>query len=128
MLHNSKAFSSFSTNDLRKAKEFYGSILGLDVAEEGEMGLRINLTSGGTVFIYPKQNHEPATFTVLNFSVEDIDKAVDRLAAKGIGLEKYEGFEHDEKGICRNSNPKNGPAAIAWFKDPAGNVIAILQE
>lgn len=127
MLRNSKAFSSFSTNDLTKTKAFYVNILGLDVVEEGEMGLRMNL-SGGTVFIYPKVNHAPANFTVLNFSVDDIDKVADALAAKGVVLERYEGFEYDEKGICRNNDPEKGPAAIAWFKDPTENIISILQE
>lgn len=128
MLRNSKAFSSFSTNDLKKAKKFYGEVLGLEVAEE-EMDLRINLASGGIIFIYPKENHEPATFTVLNFPVDNIDESVDDLVGKGVTFEQYEGFEQDEKGVCRNTDPGKGcPAAIAWFKDPAGNVISILQE
>lgn len=128
MLRNNKAFSSFSANDIRKAKEFYGNFLGLNIAEEGEMGLVLHLSSGGIVFIYPKVDHEPATFTVLNFAVDDIDKATDELFAKGIKLERYEGFELDQKGILRNNDPKKGPTAIAWFKDPAGNIISILQE
>jgi predicted enzyme related to lactoylglutathione lyase len=127
-LDSSRAFSSFSTNDLEEAKSFYGEVLGMDIEEEGKMGLRINLSSGGIVFIYPKEDHEPATFTVLNFPVDDIDKSVDILIEKGISLERYEGFEQDEKGVFRNSDPGRGPAAIAWFKDPSGNVISILQE
>lgn len=125
-IDSGKAFSSFSTNDLKKAKRFYGEVLGLDIREEGRMGLTVILSSGGRIFIYPKEDHEAATFTVLNFPVDDIDKSVDALIGKGIIFERYEGFEQDEKGIFRNSGP--GPAGIAWFKDPAGNVISVLQE
>jgi len=128
MFNKCNAFSSFSTNNLIEAKNFYQHTLGLEVTEEGEMGLNISLFSGASIFIYPKENHEPATFTVLNFIVKDIDKAVESLNSKGIAMERYEGFEYDERGIYRNSNPEKGPAAIAWFKDPAGNVLSILQE
>lgn len=123
MFKNAKAFSGFSTNDIHKAKEFYGETLGVEV-EMQEEGLGLHLAGGGEVFIYPKENHEPATFTVLNFPVDDIDKAVDDLMAKGIEFEQYEGdIETDEKGIARGAD---GPA-IAWFKDPAGNILSVLK-
>jgi catechol 2,3-dioxygenase-like lactoylglutathione lyase family enzyme len=121
MLKDSKAFSGFSTNDTARSKEFYGQTLGLDVEEANGM-LTLNLAEGGRVIVYPKENHEPATFTVLNFPVKDIDQTVDALAAKGVEFERYEGVSQDERGIQREY-----PPAIAWFKDPAGNVLAVLQ-
>jgi catechol 2,3-dioxygenase-like lactoylglutathione lyase family enzyme len=121
MLKDSQAFSGFSTDDIARAKEFYGQKLGLEVTEENGM-LTLHLAGGGRVIIYPKENHEPATFTVLNFPVTDIDQAVDGLAGKGIRLERYPGLSQDERGIQREY-----PPAIAWFKDPAGNIIAVLQ-
>ena len=125
MLKNSKAFSSFSAADLSKSKDFYQDVLGLDI-EETEMGiLSIHLSGGGEVIIYPKPDHIPAAFTVLNFPVEDIDQAVDELISKGVVFEQYTGeIQTDEKGICRLGD---GPF-IAWFKDPAGNILSILQE
>jgi catechol 2,3-dioxygenase-like lactoylglutathione lyase family enzyme len=121
MFINSHAFSGFSTNDLEKARDFYADKLGLEVSEE--MGnLNLHLRGGGSVLIYPKENHEPASFTVLNFPVEDIDEAVEALNAKGIQLERYEGFDHDERGVMRGEGP-----SIGWFKDPAGNILSILQ-
>ena len=122
MLDSNKAFSSFSVNDLSKAKEFYAETLGLKVSAS-EMGLELH--PGNTdVFIYPKPNHEPATFTVLNFLVDDIDKAVDELKKSGVKFEHYEGeIKTDEKGIHRNGGPK-----IAWFKDPAGNILSVLEK
>jgi catechol 2,3-dioxygenase-like lactoylglutathione lyase family enzyme len=119
-----KAFSSYSVNDLKTAKEFYGETLGLDVSESPE-GLELN-TGDNTVFLYPKPNHTPASFTVLNFSVDDIDAAVNELTALGINLEHYNlpDIKTDERGIARG--PK-GPA-IAWFKDPAGNILSVLEE
>ena len=122
MLRDSKTFSSFSVNDLKRANEFYAGILGLNVQESPE-GLALNLAGGAMVFLYPKPNHEPATFTVLNFPVDDIEAAVDRLAAAGIAFERYEGQEQDERGIARDPQ---GPA-IAWFKDPAGNILSVLE-
>lgn len=128
MLGQSHAFSSFSVDDLAKAKEFYGQTLGLDVSEEGDMGLNLKLAGGSQVFIYPKPDHTPASFTVLNFPVDDIDAAVDELTGKGVKFEQYDMGEikTDAKGIARTSNPEEGPN-IAWFKDPAGNVLAVLE-
>lgn len=122
MWESQKAFSSFSVNDLQKAKDFYGRTLGLKVTESKE-GLA--LRPGNTdVFIYPKPNHKPASFTILNFLVDDIDKAVDELKQKGIQFEQYEGeIKTDAKGIHRDRGP-----SIAWFKDPAGNILSVLQE
>ena len=122
MFKDSKAFSGFSSNDIPASKRFYGETLGLDVSEEMS-GLGLHLGGGGEVFIYPKDNHVPATFTVLNFPVEDIEDVVDRLTEAGVSFERYGGFEQDEKGIARGSE---GPA-IAWFKDPAGNILSVLQ-
>jgi len=121
MLQTNKAFSSFSVNDLQTAKQFYEQTLGLEVDESKE-GLELH--PGNTnVFIYPKPNHKPATFTVLNFPVEDIDSAVDDLEQKGVSFEHYEGeIKTDEKGIHRNGGP-----AIAWFKDPAGNILSVME-
>jgi catechol 2,3-dioxygenase-like lactoylglutathione lyase family enzyme len=101
ILKDSPVFASFSTNDLKKTKDFYSESLGLDVTEEEGMGLSLNPGKSFMVFIYPKENHEPASFTVLNFQVDDIDSVVDDLIAKGISFETYESFEHDDKGICR---------------------------
>lgn len=120
------SFSGFSVNDLAKAKQFYSTTLGLSVEDTG-MGLRIQLPGNGTVFLYPKENHQPATFTVLNFVVENIDTAVDDLKSKGVEFEIYEGFHQDEKGIARGRAANMGPD-IAWFKDPAGNILAVLQD
>ena len=123
MFSVSKAFSSYSVNDLDKAKRFYGQTLGLNVSETEE-GLDIELDGGGEVFLYPKPNHEPATFTVLNFAVSNIDKSVDELRKQGIRFEQYGGeIQTDEKGIHRDGGPK-----IAWFKDPAGNILSVLEE
>jgi predicted enzyme related to lactoylglutathione lyase len=124
MFKDTKAFSGFSVNDLPKAKEFYGQTLGLEVSEMPE-GLQLKIAGGRQVFIYPKPNHAPATFTVLNFLVDDIDAAVDALAKRGVRFESYEGdIQTDEKGIHRG---KEGPM-IAWFKDPAGNILSVLQD
>lgn len=124
MFKNAKAFSSFSVNDLEKAAEFYGRTLGLDVSATEE-GLELKPAGGGSVFLYPKPNHEPATFTVLNFSVDDIERAVAELTKLGVRLEHYEGeIKTDEKGIHRGPP---GPS-IAWFKDPAGNILSVVEE
>lgn len=120
------AFSGFSVDDLAKAKEFYTETLRLKVDEEG-VGLRLHLPGGGTVFVYPKDDHQPATFTILNFVVDNIDEAVDELTSRGVQFEHYEGIPTDEKGILRGLSRNMGPD-IAWFKDPAGNVLAVLEE
>ncbi|HLN97600.1 MAG TPA: VOC family protein [Pyrinomonadaceae bacterium] len=122
MFKTDKAFSSFSVDDLQKAREFYSRQLGLEVSESPE-GLELHPGGNLDVFIYPKPNHRPATFTVLNFLVEDIEIAVDELKKAGVLFEKYEGeIKTDEKGIHRNGGP-----SIAWFKDPAGNILSVLQ-
>jgi predicted enzyme related to lactoylglutathione lyase len=122
MLGHSHAFSGFSSNDIPRAKEFYGQTLGLEVTEENGM-LTLHLAGGGKVLIYPKPNHEPASFTVLNFPVADIDQAVDGLTRAGVQFERYEEANQDEKGINRD---EYGPP-IAWFKDPAGNILSVLK-
>lgn len=123
MFKNNKAFSSFSVDDLGRAKEFYSQTLGLDVTETPE-GLSLDLAGGTKVFLYPKPNHAAATFTVLNFQVSNVDETVDALTAKGVRLEHYDmpDLKTDEKGIFRGEGP-----TIAWFKDPAGNIISVLQ-
>lgn len=122
MLDSSKAFSSFAVNNLQKAKQFYAETLGIKVKESKE-GLELH--PGSTdVFIYPKADHTPATFTVLNFLVDDIEAAVDELKQKGVRFEHYEGeIKTDEKGIHRNGGP-----TIAWFKDPAGNILSVIEK
>ncbi len=122
MLKDGKAFSGYSVDHVGAAKDFHGSTLGLDVTEE-PAGLRLNLATGGAVFLYPKDNHEPATFTVLNFPVENIEGTVDSLTEKSVGFERYDGVDQDERGIA-DTDP--GPR-IAWFKDPAGNILSVLQ-
>jgi len=124
MFRDAKAFSGFSVDDLEKAKDFYGTLLGLDLKEQPE-GLELIIAGQPTVFIYPKPDHTPATFTVLNFPVENIDSAVDELTAKGVTFEHYEGMT-DEKGVARGKEAGRGPD-IAWFKDPAGNILSVLQ-
>lgn len=127
MFKNSHAYSGFSVDDLAVAKTFYADTLGLDVSEQHGM-LTIALTSGGAILVYPKgPAHEPATYTVLNFPVDDIDIAVDELISKGITIEHYENSYQDEKGIARGKAANQGPD-IAWFKDPAGNVLSVLSE
>ncbi|MFE7775023.1 VOC family protein [Streptomyces sp. NPDC057445] len=122
MLGESKAFSGFSADDIAKAKQFYGGTLGLRVSEEHGL-LILHLAGAARVLVYPKDDHTPAAFTVLNFPVDDIDEAVDGLAARGVTFERYEGLGQDEKGIARGEGPD-----IAWFKDPAGNILSVLKE
>lgn len=130
MVMHPKVFSSFSVDSIDEARNFYADVLGLevdniDMDSDGEVYplLSVHISGETTVMVYPKPDHQPATFTVLNFSVEDIDAAVDALAAKGVRFEQYGGeIATDEKGICRN-----GPL-IAWFKDPAGNILSLFQE
>ena len=122
MLKTAKAFSGFSVDDIPAAKKFYGEVLGLDVSEENGM-LALHIAGGRDILIYPKENHAPATYTVLNFPVEDIDRAVGELTQRGVRFERYEGFDQDAKGIARGGD---GPA-IAWFTDPAGNILSVLE-
>ena len=127
MFKNTPAFSGFSIDDVDAALKFYGDTLGLSVSKN-EQGLDITLGNGGKVFLYPKPNHVPATFTVLNF-VDDIDETVEELMQKGIMLENYDRGEMkaDEKGIYRSQSSGMGPD-IAWFKDPAGNILSVIQK
>jgi predicted enzyme related to lactoylglutathione lyase len=126
MFKDTKAFSSFSTDDLAKAKEFYGETLGLDVEETPE-GLVLHIAGGTGVFIYPSDNYTAPKHTVLNFPVDDIDAAVDELTRRGVRMEQYDmpDLKTDERGIYRGDE---GPKAIAWFKDPADHVLSVLQE
>ncbi|MET1232082.1 MAG: VOC family protein [Candidatus Limnocylindrales bacterium] len=121
MFRDSHAFAGFSTDDIARSKAFYAETLGLVVTEADGM-LTLDLAGGGKVLIYPKDDHQPATFTVLNFPTEDIDAAVDGLVARGIEFERYEGSPQDERGIMREYGPP-----IAWFKDPAGNILSVLE-
>jgi catechol 2,3-dioxygenase-like lactoylglutathione lyase family enzyme len=120
MFENTKAFSGFSVNDIPRAKQFYSETLGLNVSEQNGM-LTLHIAGGHDILVYPKQNHIPATYTILNFPVADIDSAVKELRERGIGFEKLDGV--DEDGIFRKGGPH-----IAWFKDPAGNWLSVLQE
>lgn len=122
MFGNTKAYSGFSVDDVQKAREFYAETLGLDASVEHGI-LRLRLAGGGEVIAYPKPGHVPATFTILNFPVEDIDAAVDELGRRGVAFERYPGMEFDEKGVMRAGGP-----FIAWFTDPAGNILSVLQE
>lgn len=123
-LGDSKAFGGFSVDDIPAAKRFYEETLGLEVTERGG-GLGLQLATGGSVFIYPKSDHEPASYTALYFPVEDLEATVDALSERGISFERYEGFGQDERGIA--DSPGGGPR-IAWFKDPAGNVLSVLSD
>jgi catechol 2,3-dioxygenase-like lactoylglutathione lyase family enzyme len=122
MFKDTKAFSGFSSNDIAGAKKFYGETLGLEVTEENGL-LNLHLAGGTNVLIYPKDTHQAATFTVLNFPVDNIDRAVDELTERGVKFERYEGFNQDDKGIFREAGPN-----IAWFTDPAGNVLSVIEE
>ena len=130
MFADSPAFSGFSVNNLEAAETFYGQTLGLEVENTG-MGLLLHVRGGHPIFVYEKSDHQPATYTILNFPVDDIDKAVDVLAAQGIGMIRYDGQggvpSQDGKGVLRGRSANMGPD-IAWFNDPAGNVLAILQD
>ncbi|MBA3433944.1 MAG: VOC family protein [Actinobacteria bacterium] len=122
MFKDTKAFSGFAVNEVPRAKQFYGETLGLNVSEENGM-LQLNLGSGATVLVYPKDDHTPAGFTILNFPVENIEQAVEQLRQAGVELEHYEGdLETDDKGIHRGEGPN-----IAWFRDPAGNILSVLE-
>jgi catechol 2,3-dioxygenase-like lactoylglutathione lyase family enzyme len=123
MFKDTKAFSGFSVNDVQKAKEFYGRTLGLDVSEANGL-LTLHIAGGTTILMYPKENHTPATFTILNFPVANIEQAVDELARRGVHFESYNegGLVTDERGISHGGGPK-----IAWFKDPANNILSVLE-
>ncbi|WP_426185124.1 VOC family protein [Microbacterium sp. TWP3-1-2b2] len=126
MFENSDAFSGMSSNDIAASRHFYEGVLGLVVKDEGMGGLiSVQLPKGGAVLIYPKDDHQPANFTILNFPVEDIDAVVDLLLAKGVVMDRYDGMDQDEKGIMRGKAAGQGPD-IAWFKDPAGNILSVL--
>jgi catechol 2,3-dioxygenase-like lactoylglutathione lyase family enzyme len=122
MFTDTKAFSGLAVDDVQKAREFYGDTLGLKTSEEHGL-LTLHLAGDRPTLVYPKPDHTPADYTILNFPVDDIDKAVDDLTARGVRFEKYDGFDQDEKGIARGEGPY-----IAWFRDPAGNVLSVLQE
>ena len=122
MFETTKAISGFSVDDLAAARQFYGETLGLRVSEDNGL-LTLHIAGDRDTLVYPKPDHTPATFTILNFPVDDIDEAVDELTRRGVTFERYEGFEQDEKGIARGQGPD-----IAWFKDPAGNVLAVLRQ
>ena len=122
MFANTKAFSGFAVDDLEKAKQFYGETLGVKVTEEHDL-LTLHLAGDRATLIYPKPDFIPATYTILNFPVDDIDAAVDGLVERGVEFERYDGMPQDERGIMREGGP-----FIAWFKDPAGNILSVLQE
>ncbi|GAB4515436.1 MAG: hypothetical protein OHK0046_18950 [Anaerolineae bacterium] len=125
MFEAQTAFSGFSVDDLARARVFYEEILGLTIDPENN-GLWLHLPGGTRVFAYQKDNHQPATFTVLNFEAESIDAAVDALRSKGVQFERYPGLDADEKGIVRGLGSNQGPD-IAWFTDPAGNIFSVIQ-
>ena len=124
MFKDTKAFSGFSVDDIQKAKVFYGQTLGLDVSEEHGM-LTLHIAGGTPILIYPKPDHTPATFTILNFPVDNTEQVVDELTKRGVRFEIYndDDLKTDEKGIARGEGP-----TIAWFKDPAGNILSVLEE
>jgi catechol 2,3-dioxygenase-like lactoylglutathione lyase family enzyme len=127
VFRDTKAFSGFSVDDIEAARRFYGETLGLRTSEAQET-LILRLAGDRDTLVYPKPNHVPATYTILNFAVDDIDAAIDELSERGITFERYEDFEADERGIVRGPGEEGMPVGIAWFKDPAGNVLAVLQE
>ena len=122
MFSATKAYSGFAVNDIPAAKRFYQEILGLAV-EENPAGLTLRIAGDRPILVYAKPDHTPASYTILNFPVDDVEKAVDELVGRGVRVERYEGFEQDEKGIHRGEGP-----LIAWFTDPAGNVLSVIQE
>jgi predicted enzyme related to lactoylglutathione lyase len=125
MLTESKAYSGFAVDDIGKARDFYWETLGLrtEMLDEQNGLLSLHLAGGRDTLVYLKPDFQPATYTILNFQVDDIDEAVDGLAARGVTFERYEGFDQDDKGIARGNGPN-----IAWFKDPAGNILSVLEE
>ena len=125
MFENTKAFSGFAVDDLQKARQFYGETLGLkkEVIDEEYGLMTLHIAGDRGTLVYETADHKPASYTILNFPVDDIDEAVDELARRGVSFERYDGMEHDDKGVFRDAGPN-----IAWFKDPAGNVLSVLQE
>jgi catechol 2,3-dioxygenase-like lactoylglutathione lyase family enzyme len=123
MFENTKAFSGFAVDDLQKAREFYEGMLGLRVSQSNDL-LTLHLAGERETLVYPKPDFAPATYTILNFPVDDIEAAVDELGAKGVRFERYDGLDQDEKGVSRAA----GGPLIAWFRDPAGNILAVLEE
>jgi len=123
MLENTEAFSGFAVDDLGKARKFYGETLGLRTRDENDLLMTLELAGDRPTLVYEKPDFTPATYTILNFQVGDIDEAVDELAARGVSFEAYEAFEQDEKGIFRDEGPP-----IAWFTDPAGNILAVIEQ
>ena len=121
MLADSRAFSGFAVPDIEQARRFYGEVLGLVVEEENGL-LRLHIAGDRDIVVYPKPDHTPATYTILNFPVDDLEATVDALAQRGVVFERYQGFEQDERGILRGQGPP-----IAWFKDPAGNILSVIQ-
>jgi catechol 2,3-dioxygenase-like lactoylglutathione lyase family enzyme len=123
MFATTKAFSGFAVPDLAEARRFYADTLGIEVSEENDL-LNLKLAGGDRpTLVYPKPDHEPANYTILNFPVDDVEQAVDELTSRGVEFERYEGFGQDDKGIMRGNGPD-----IAWFRDPAGNILAVLNE
>jgi catechol 2,3-dioxygenase-like lactoylglutathione lyase family enzyme len=122
MLTDTKAFSGFAVPDVATAQAFYGDTLGLRTSQENGL-LTLHLAGDRDTIVYPKPDHQPATYTILNFPVDDIDTAVDELSARGVQFERYDGLKQDEKGVARD--PQGPP--IAWFTDPAGNILSVLQ-
>ncbi len=121
MFADTKAFSGFAVDDVEKARGFYGETLGIEVSEENGL-LTLHIAGDRATLVYPKEEHTPADYTILNFPVDDIDAAVDELTARGVSFERYEGMKQDDKGIFRDEGPN-----IAWFCDPAGNVLSVLE-
>ena len=123
MFAETKAFSGFAVPDVEQAREFYEGTLGVNVSEDSDL-LILHLAGGRDTLVYPKPDHEPANYTILNFQVDDIDDAVDQLTQRSVRFERYDGFDQDEKGIARG---EGGPP-IAWFTDPAGNILSVLED
>jgi catechol 2,3-dioxygenase-like lactoylglutathione lyase family enzyme len=121
MFKNTKAFSGFAVDDVDMAREFYAETLGIEMSEENGL-LTLHIAGDRPTLVYPRPNHTPAEYTILNFPVDDIDQAVDDLTARGVQFERYEDFDQDERGIMRGEGPP-----IAWFKDPAGNVLSVIK-
>jgi catechol 2,3-dioxygenase-like lactoylglutathione lyase family enzyme len=122
MFADTMAFSGFAVDDLNAAREFYGETLGLKTSEEHGL-MTLHLAGDRDTLVYPKADHEPATYTILNFPVDDIEQVVAQLTERGVSFERYDDFEQDDKGIARGEGPY-----IAWFRDPAGNLLSVLQE